>query len=172
MPGPGDRLGGTFAHVLIDGIRAVPSRPLHRDFHCRNLIWRDHDIGVVDFQDALNGPITYDLASLTCDCYHTFEDAIVDTYRERFRERYWGSIGSAAFERAFDYTAIQRQLKACGIFVRLALRDGRDTHLGHVAGVLERIATRAAKYNALTALSESVIDLGSAWAANGLSPRD
>ena len=152
----GERISDSYAAELIDGIRAVPSRPLHRDFHCRNLIWRDEDIGVVDFQDALDGPITYDLASLLCDCYYTFEEGLIDRYRERFRRRYWSTIDAAVFERAFDYTAIQRQLKACGIFVRLAMRDGRDTHLGHVPSVLRRITARAAKHPPLTSLADSV----------------
>ena len=159
-----DRLGERFEGELIDGIRAVPVRPLHRDFHCRNLIWRDDDVGVVDFQDALNGPITYDLASFCCDCYHTFDEPIVETWRQRFRTNFWQSIDAETFERAFDYTAIQRQLKACGIFIRLALRDGRETHLHHISPVLGRIATRAAKYNALTGLSDSVVEVGRAWA--------
>ncbi len=159
-----DRIGGRFSGELIDGIRAVPVRALHRDFHCRNLIWRDDDIGVVDFQDALCGPITYDLASLCCDCYHTFEEAIVEHWRERFRMSFWPTIDAATFERAFDYTAIQRQLKACGIFVRLALRDGRDTHLHYISPGLARIAARAAKYNALAGLSDSVVEVERAWA--------
>ena len=132
---------------LVAATQAVPQRPLHRDYHCRNLIWRtDGAVGIVDFQDALIGPITYDLASLLRDCYHEFDEAAVAKWRRRYLALAELGIDEPAFARAFDLTAVQRQLKAVGIFARLWLRDGRRSHLRDIVPVLRRIALVARRY--------------------------
>ena len=122
---------------------------VHRDFHCRNLLRRsDGSVGVVDFQDALAGPACYDIASLLRDCYHQFDETTV----ARWRHRCFESTGLAetcdepAFNRAFDLPAIQRQLKAVGIFARLHLDRGRATHLADIVPVFRRIARLAPDY--------------------------
>ena len=135
------------ARHLVAATREVPHRPLHRDYHCRNLVWRDdRTVGIVDFQDALVGPITYDVASLLRDCYHDFDEATVVKWRRRYLHLAALDIDEDRFARAFDFTALQRQLKAVGIFARLWLRDGRRSHLGDIAPVLRRIAGLARRY--------------------------
>ena len=130
--------------LLVAATQEVPQRPLHRDYHCRNLLWRpDGTVGIVDFQDALVGPVTYDIASLLRDCYHEFDEAAVARWRGRYFELAALDVGEAAFNRVFDLTALQRQLKAVGIFARLWLRAGRASHLGDIGPVLGRIARLA-----------------------------
>ena len=134
--------------VLVAAAGSVPQRVLHRDFHCRNLIWRPEDgsVGVVDFQDALIGPCCYDLASLLRDCYHMFDEAAVAAWRQRFLETVYPDCDAAEFARAFDLVALQRQLKAVGIFARLHLARGRASHLADIVPVLRRSAALAARY--------------------------
>ena len=129
------------ADALIEATQSVPQRTVHRDFHCRNLIWRnDSSVGIVDFQDALVGPCCYDIASLLRDCYVEFDEPRVATWRHRFFELAELDCEESAYRRAFDLTAIQRQLKAVGIFARLYLNRGRDSHLGDIVPVLGRIS--------------------------------
>lgn len=133
--------------VLVNATQSVPQRPLHRDYHCRNLLWRDDGtVGVLDFQDALIGPVTYDIASLLRDCYHAFDEADVANWRTRYLRLAGLGIDERRFARAFDLTALQRQLKAVGIFARLWLRDQRRSHLRDIVPVLRRIATLARGY--------------------------
>lgn len=139
---------------LIEATQAQPRCCVHRDFHSRNLLlMADGEAGVVDFQDALMGPATYDLASLLRDCYHRLPEATVARWRERYLAATPLPVDRATFARDLDMTALQRQLKAVGIFARLALRDGRDSHLEHIVPVLERIRDLAATYPELAALT-------------------
>ncbi len=140
---------------LVVATQAVPQLPVHRDYHCRNLIWRtDGAVGIVDFQDALIGPVTYDIASLLRDCYHEFDEAAVGKWRRRFLELAELGIGEPEFAHAFDLTAVQRQLKAVGIFARLWLRDGRTSHLRDIVPVLRRIVFVARCYAQTRELAE------------------
>jgi N-acetylmuramate 1-kinase len=142
---------------LVEATQAQPSCCVHRDFHSRNLLLTaDGTVGVVDFQDALVGPVTYDLASLLRDCYYTFPESEVARWRDRYLALTPLPVNRATFARDFDLTALQRQLKAVGIFARLHLRDGRDSHLRHIVPVLERIRDLAASYPQLAALAKHV----------------
>lgn len=133
--------------LLVDATQSMPQRPLHRDYHCRNLLWRDDGtVGVLDFQDALIGPVTYDVASLLRDCYHAFDEADVAKWRTRYLRLAGLGIDERRFAHAFDLTALQRQLKAVGIFARLWLRDQRRSHLRDIVPVLRRIATVSRGY--------------------------
>lgn len=149
---------GWFADIcqhLVAATQVVPQRPLHRDFHCRNLIWRDDGVvGIVDFQDALTGPVTYDIASLLRDCYHEFDEATVAKWRKRYFDLAGLDVDADVFVHAFDLTALQRQLKAVGIFARLWLRDGRASHLADIAPVLRRIVRLAGNYAQTAVLAE------------------
>lgn len=150
--------------LLVAATQSVPQRPLHRDYHCRNLIWRrDGAVGIVDFQDALVGPVTYDIASLLGDCYHEFPAAAVAKWRHRYLRLSDFEVDAARFDRAFDFTRLQRQLKAVGIFARLWLRDGRRTHLANIGPVLRRAADVAQAYGELDGLA--------AWIRGRLLPR-
>ncbi|MDE0692565.1 MAG: phosphotransferase [Gammaproteobacteria bacterium] len=145
--------------VLIDAIAAMPTCVVHRDYHSRNLLWNEGRLGIVDFQDALVGPATYDIASLLRDCYHAFSEAEVARWRRHFRVRSGLAVEEDAFARAFDFTAIQRQLKAVGIFVRLRYRLGRGSHLADVLPVLSRVIALCRSYEELGALADWLVGL-------------
>ena len=152
------------ADALIEATQSVPRRPVHRDYHCRNLIWRnDSSVGIVDFQDALVGPCCYDIASLLRDCYVEFDEARVAMWRHRFFELAELDCRESVFERAFDLTAIQRQLKAVGIFARLHLSRGRPSHLANIVPVLDRISRLGRDYPETAEFA--------AWIAVELLPR-
>jgi aminoglycoside/choline kinase family phosphotransferase len=129
---------------------------VHRDYHCRNLLFDPNTgrFGVVDFQDALIGPASYDLASLLHDCYHNFSDQQVSHWRDWYLEHSPLPLNPETFAEDLTLTAIQRQLKAVGIFVRLRLRDGKTTHLEHVLPVLTGISRLAAPLPELAPLSD------------------
>ena len=137
----------TVRSALLDATQSIPACVVHRDYHCRNLIWRaDGTVGIVDFQDALVGPACYDIASLLRDCYVEFAEADVRRWRQYFYRLARLGCDETVFNRAFDLTAIQRQLKAVGIFARLFLSRGRPSHLGDIVPVLNRIARLSAAY--------------------------
>ena len=152
------------ADALVEATAGVPQRTVHRDYHCRNLIWRtDSNVGIVDFQDALFGPCCYDIASLLRDCYVEFDEARVASWRHRFFELAELGCEESVFDRAFDLTAIQRQLKAVGIFARLYLSRGRGSHLSDIVPVLDRISRLGRDYPETAEFS--------AWIAAELLPR-
>ena len=141
--------------ALIANALGQPQCLIHRDYHCRNLLLDGEGrLGIVDFQDALVGPATYDLACLLWDCYHTFDDASLRHWQERYRSQSHFEFTAGALSRALDLTGLQRQFKAVGIFARLWLRDGKATHLGYIPPVLaamRRIAETQAETRHLSA---------------------
>jgi len=129
---------------------------VHRDYHCRNLLF-DPDtgrLGVVDFQDALIGPVSYDLASLLHDCYHRFSVEDVARWRDWYLQHSPLDLDPKSFAADLTHTAIQRQLKAVGIFTRLCLRDGKVSHLVHILPVLESLSSLARHQQSLAPLSD------------------
>ena len=135
-----ERIEPVFGH-LVERMAGQHQCCVHRDYHCRNLLF-DPDtgaLGVVDFQDALMGPVGYDLASLLHDCYHRFSEQDVAYWRDWYLSRTPLALDPAQFTVDLTMTAVQRQLKAVGIFTRLKLRDGRTTHLSHILPVLESL---------------------------------
>ena len=139
--------------TLIEATQAQPMVTVHRDYHSRNLLLRDDgSLGVVDFQDALVGPVTYDLVSLLRDCYHIFPEATVTEWLTRYQRLAHCDLPPDDFQRAFDLTGVQRHLKAAGIFARLKLRDGRNSHLGDIVPTLERVVGVAGGYPELSDL--------------------
>ena len=149
--------------TLIDATQAQPMVTVHRDYHSRNLLLRDDgSLGIVDFQDALAGPITYDLVSLLRDCYHVFPERTVGKWLARYRAVADCGLAARDFRRAFDLTGVQRHLKAAGIFARLKLRDGRDSHLRDIVPTLERIADVTGGYRELADLNR--------WVGNVVMP--
>lgn len=140
--------------TLVACTQEQPQCCVHRDFHCRNLLLDDAGrVGVVDFQDALRGPAAYDLASLLRDCYYRFPEAEVARWREAYLTRSPLPLDRACFARQLDLTAIQRQLKAVGIFARLQLRDGKTSHLRHILPVLEQTGELSGRYRELEPLA-------------------
>lgn len=141
--------------ALVDATQAQPTVTVHRDYHSRNLLLRDDGaLGIVDFQDALAGPITYDLVSLLRDCYHAFPEPEVARWRARYRALNDPGMAEADFVRAFDLTGVQRHLKAAGIFARLELRDGRDSHLADIVPTLSRVVAVGGGYRQTRPLAE------------------
>jgi len=150
----------TTRSLLIEAMTAQPTCCVHRDFHCQNLLWRgEQGLGIVDFQDALWGPSGYDLASLLRDCYHRFRETDVDRWRNRYvaLARAAGlpwPADESTFRRQIDWTALQRQIKAIGIFARLHERDGRDRHLHDILPVMAQIIDAASRYEELTPFAD------------------
>ena len=126
-----------------------PQVCVHRDYHCRNLLFNQGQIGVVDFQDALVGPGLYDIASLLRDCYYQHAEQTIDYWLDYFLSRspLFNTNDFAATKSAFDHTAIQRQIKAVGIFARLHLRDAKSSHLRWITPVVRSLITSTGAYN-------------------------
>ncbi|MBD8724860.1 phosphotransferase [Oxalobacteraceae sp. CFBP 13708] len=151
------QLNGVFEAIAAN-VLAQQQVFMHRDFHSRNLMFLDqHNPGVIDFQDAVYGPVTYDLASLLRDAYIQWdEDMVLD-----WVVRYWQSAKSVglpvnpdidAFYRDFEYMALQRHLKILGIFCRLNYRDSKAHYMGDLPTVLDYVRKTANRYNELKPL--------------------
>lgn len=153
-------IGPVFDH-LVARMPGQPQCCVHRDYHCRNLLFdpASGQLGVVDFQDALIGPAAYDLASLLHDCYHRFSEADVAHWRDWYLARTPLPLEPETFAEDLTLTAVQRQLKAVGIFARLKLRDGRATHLDHIPPVLESLVALTAPLPALAPLAAWLTEL-------------
>ena len=131
---------------------------MHRDFHSRNLMFLDQgNPGVLDFQDAVYGPVTYDLASLLRDAYIQWDEEIVLDWVVR----YWQSAKGAglpvnpdidAFYRDFEFMAMQRHLKILGIFCRLNYRDNKSHYMGDLPTVIDYVRKTANRYTELKPL--------------------
>ncbi|MFI3137369.1 MAG: phosphotransferase [Methylococcaceae bacterium] len=136
-----------------------PRSCVHRDYHSRNLMVLAGNLpGVIDFQDAVIGPITYDLVSLLRDCYIAWPEQQVEqwqvNYFERLRQAGLVNCSQAQFKRWFDLMGLQRHLKAIGIFSRLHLRDGKSNYLGDIPRTLNYVTTVCATYPELAAFND------------------
>jgi len=134
----GRRFHAALAPILGE-IAALPLVPVHLDYHSRNLMLPKDGLplGVIDFQDAVMGPVTYDLASLLYDCYQDYSEAMRRTWSLRYFELLPHKLRSfftdfTAWHRALRLTALQRHIKALGIFARLAHRDGKRQFLDEI----------------------------------------
>jgi N-acetylmuramate 1-kinase len=141
---------------LVTAILEQPKVAVHRDFHSRNLmVTGERNPGVLDFQDAVTGPLTYDLVSLLRDCYVAWpEPAIGQWVADYYAELDLNGIGCEQFCRWFDLTGLQRHLKAIGIFSRLDLRDGKPGYLADIPRTLNYVQSVCAKYGELSPLNE------------------
>lgn len=141
-----------FFQVLTDSALQQPQVVVHRDFHSRNLMPQaDGSIGVIDFQDAVLGPVCYDLVSLLRDCYIQWPAAQVRSWALKYYQlqvqRGGGQgVSDDQFMRWFDLMGLQRHLKVLGNFARLALRDDKDAYLADIPVVLSYITTVLAEY--------------------------
>jgi len=138
--------------VLVAAALEQPACFVHRDFHSRNLMVVPGDNpGILDFQDAVIGPITYDLVSLLKDCYVAWPAPRVRDWALRFREQRAASgahcgADPATFLRWFDLMGLQRHVKVLGIFCRLFYRDGKSQYLGDLPRVLGYTRAAAEAY--------------------------
>jgi N-acetylmuramate 1-kinase len=137
---------------LVQAADSQPATFVHRDYHSRNLLVTAQDNpGILDFQDAVWGPVTYDLASLLKDCYIAWPPARVHAwvleYREKLLEAGFALTGDAAeFIRWFDLIGLQRHIKVLGIFARLFYRDGKAQYLKDLPRVLDYARDTASRY--------------------------
>jgi aminoglycoside/choline kinase family phosphotransferase len=131
---------------------------VHRDYHSRNLMLLDAgNPGIIDFQDAVHGALTYDLVSLFKDCYIVWPRTTVLDWLHDYRRRALATglaiTGTPAdFVRAFDLMGLQRHLKVLGIFARLWYRDGKSGYLGDLPTVLEYVLDTTGEYAELAEL--------------------
>ncbi|HEX8611535.1 MAG TPA: phosphotransferase [Telluria sp.] len=132
---------------------------MHRDFHSRNLMFMDQgNPGVLDFQDAVFGPVTYDLASLLRDAYVQWDEEIVLDWVVRYWQRA-KAVGLPvnpdidAFYQDFEFMALQRHLKILGIFCRLNYRDGKSAYLGDLPTVIDYVRKTCNRYIVLKPLA-------------------
>src|SRR5256885_3282729 len=152
------QLLGAALEFLIQEPLAQPVVFVHRDYHARNLmVLEERNPGIIDFQDALAGPVAYDLVSLLKDCYIAWPRARgvewVNGYRELLRSQ-GGPAGESEqqFLRWFDLIGVQRHLKVLGIFCRLWYRDGKPGYLPDLPLTLEYVRDTCARYPELAAL--------------------
>lgn len=146
--------------TILNIIRSAPNVTVHRDYHCRNLLVRTEPpgIGVVDFQDALVGPLTYDLASLLYDCYWEHRPDDIQNWAEKFyaqiaSNKHW-SVSFETFDKALKTTALQRLLKACGIFYRLWVNRQQSSHLQFILPSLQKASTLCGEIEPLEELHD------------------
>jgi len=179
----GAPLTGAQSAVLSDIIRLIIARSLaqpavfvHRDYMPRNLIVSDPNPGVIDFQDAVYGPITYDIVSLTRDAFVSWEEERVMDWTAR----YWEKARKCslpvdpdfgAFYRDFEWMGLQRHLKVLGIFARIHYRDGKRGYLEDTPRFLNYARAVAERYRELAPLARLLDQIGSRVPATAGSER-
>jgi len=148
----------TVRTILVNSALEQPITCVHRDYHSRNLmVLNDDSLGVIDFQDAVIGPITYDLVSLLRDCYIVWPNQQVERWMTEYYNRLLQAelitCNPVQFKRWFDLMGLQRHLKAIGIFSRLHLRDGKSSYLNDIPRTLNYVTTVCATYPELVEFS-------------------
>ncbi|NOQ82023.1 MAG: phosphotransferase [Methylophaga sp.] len=145
--------------ILIDNALEQPQVFVHRDYHSRNLMHTTQNSpGIIDFQDAVIGPITYDLVSLLRDCYISWPDDKLAQWIEYYftRAQQEGLISEVSLEqftRWFDLMGLQRHIKVLGIFCRLSYRDNKDNYLNDLPLTLHYVQKISRKYPEFSDLS-------------------
>ena len=125
-----DSLWGDFCAKIIDSAMKQPQCFVHRDFHSCNLLRiTGNDIGIIDFQDAVIGPISYDFISLIWDRYISWPRPRLENWMEQFRLDLGLDVEPAEWRRYCDLMGLQRNIKIVGIFARLHYRDGKNGYL-------------------------------------------
>ncbi|WP_394790657.1 aminoglycoside phosphotransferase family protein [Rhodoferax sp.] len=166
-------LDSVFAQIVANNL-AMPSVYVHRDFMARNLMVGGEQLGVLDFQDGLYGPITYDIAALLRDAFLTWEEDFVLDITIRYWERARKAglpVGDdfGAFYRSVEWMGLQRHLKIAGLFTRLTLRDGKPKYLADVPRFIAYIRATAGRYRELTPLLRLVDKIEGTTAATGFA---
>jgi len=128
---------------------------VHRDFHSRNImIEKDGTLGIIDYQDAMSGSITYDLVSLLKDCYIEFPREEIEKLVLSFRDKKNSMVDDKTFIKWFDFMGLQRHIKVLGIFSRLYFRDEKDGYLKEIPLVLKYVIETANKYDETKELAD------------------
>jgi hypothetical protein len=149
-PAQNAKLETVFARIVANNL-AQPRVYVHRDYHSRNLMLAEPNPGILDFQDAVYGPITYDLVSLFKDAYIKWDEEIVidwliDYWEKARRARLPVPEDFGQFYRDFELMGAQRHLKVLGIFARLYHRDGKDGYLKDMPLVMSYLRAACARY--------------------------
>lgn len=154
---------------IVKQVTAQPQVVVHRDFHSRNLMVLENsdDLGVIDFQDAVVGAYTYDLASLLRDAYINFDDKWVYAKIKQFYQLKQPTITINEFTADLNVMSMQRHLKVLGIFVRLSQRDGKDRYLANLPKVFADLT-----HTAMWLSDEgNVFDLFYQWLDSDIEPK-
>lgn len=142
--------------LLIDNVAQQPKVGMHRDYHSRNLMLCDDELAVIDFQDAVIGPITYDAVSLLRDCYVRWPDEVITPLiAQHYQQmRTLGlieeTVSLSQYRRWFDLMGMQRHLKAAGIFCRLNYRDAKPGYMKDIPLTLSYVRDIGAQYPEFT----------------------
>jgi aminoglycoside/choline kinase family phosphotransferase len=164
----GGRTGAVLAQsfaLLTDTALAQPTVFVHRDYHSRNLMHvPEHNPGVLDFQDAVRGPVSYDLVSLLRDVYVRWPEPRVEAWMVRYHGRATAAgvlcgVDLPAFRRWFDLMGVQRHLKIAGIFARLNYRDGKSRYLDDIGLTLRYLVEITSRHDELSPLATLIGDL-------------
>jgi aminoglycoside/choline kinase family phosphotransferase len=139
--------------LLVKNALEQPIIGVHRDYHSRNLMLQaDGELAVIDYQDAVLGPITYDAVSLLRDCYITWPDEVVYGHLLEFKQvmrlscPQLDEVSDEQFIRWFDLMGLQRHIKVCGVFSRLYYRDGKAGYLDDIPTVMDYVIEVGSKY--------------------------
>jgi len=164
-------LENMFALILASNL-AQPAVYVHRDYMPRNLMLSAPNPGILDFQDAVYGPVSYDLASLTRDAFISWEEARALDWIVRYWDRARRAglpVGSdfGDFYRDLEWMGLQRHLKVLGIFARIKHRDGKSGYIEDAPRFLSYIRAVAARYNALVPLAHLLDEIEEQQAAPG-----
>ena len=156
-------LKNTYEKLLANALDQ-PQVMVHRDFHSRNLmVTAENHPGVIDFQDAVWGPFTYDLASLLKDCYINWPETTIERLCQYFLKIHNTTsrqqITYQTFKRWFDLMAAQRHLKAIGIFCRLNYRDGKPGYLHDIPRTMKYLLKTSQAYPDLASFGQLLQEL-------------
>jgi aminoglycoside/choline kinase family phosphotransferase len=156
------------SELLLRNAAEQPQVLTHRDFHSRNLMWDASGLHIIDFQDTVIGPITYDPVSLLKDCYIRWPIDRVRGWALEFREEAiqrgrLAPVSEAKWLRWFDLMGLQRHLKVLGIFARLCHRDGKTGYLRDLPLTLQYCREVAASYPELHGFAQ--------WLTRDIAPR-
>ncbi len=141
--------------LLVDNMAEQPKVGMHRDYHSRNLMLLDEKLAVIDFQDSVLGPITYDAVSLLRDCYVRWPKEIVESLMQSHYQQMQQvglleqTVTLEQYRRWFDLTGLQRHLKAAGIFSRLNYRDAKPGYMKDIPLTLRYVCDVAKSYSEL-----------------------
>jgi aminoglycoside/choline kinase family phosphotransferase len=128
---------------------------VHRDYHSRNIMLRrDGELGIIDYQDAMSGALTYDLVSLLKDCYIAFKREDIVELVLYFRDKVAPDVSDDTFIKWFDFMGMQRHIKVLGIFSRLHLRDGKEGYLKDIPLTLNYTLDTAQRYDETKELAQ------------------
>ncbi len=154
----------TCNNLLIGNALEQPQVFVHRDYHSRNLMKvKNNNPGILDFQDAVIGAVTYDLVSLLKDCYIQWDEQsvnrMVDDFRQQYNKNNSTNYSNQQWQKWFDLMGLQRHLKVAGIFCRLNYRDNKPNYLKDLNLTLCYIKSTCKKYPAFIPLLELINEI-------------